>query len=450
MGCGASKWKDPGVVRRGRPRSVGEVVVFLPGLRVPRTVDFPQSLGDHLDTSTVERLSALRATVVTMAMQESAMALKPRRRTTRHGGSGTANLLQALEEYLPVLLGLVKESSDLRNKVQFVWANQEDDSEETSMADAWYEVLSVLHLMAMVCFLQANSLLLPRSYGDGQGPRVSEESRRATVDVFLKAAGYLDCAVNQVLPQIPPEKRFNSWLYQFMNLNEPKFRMTSTELFDLNFRRALPVDLVEGNLKALSLQGLGQGVDMQLGLAIDNPKATLAVKRRLACEMVKYWQQIKDSIPELPLSDGWAKKHTLFVKWKYAEAKAAAYYFHGLILDEGNTEKSQEMAISSLQASEEFLKESKRASKAFHSTPPTSRISTPFGTTKHLLDMIPKETLSKLQNNQDLNTQERPSNTGVSQIITPPPPLPDFPLALNPEEYELPQLDPLLKKEANH
>ncbi|VAI58856.1 unnamed protein product [Triticum turgidum subsp. durum] len=212
------------------------------------------------------------------------------------------------------------------------------------MADAWYEVLSVLHLMAMVCFLQANSLLLPRSYGDGHGPRVSEESRRATVDVFLKAGGYLDCAINQVLPQIPPEKR-----------------------------RALPVDLVEGNLKALSLQGLGQGVDMQHGLAIDNPKATLAVKRRLACEMVKYWQQIKDSIPELPLSDGWAKKHTLFVKWKYAEAKAAAYYFHGLILDEGNTEKSQEMATSSLQASEEFLKESKRASEVFHSTPPTSR-----------------------------------------------------------------------------
>ncbi|KAF7085029.1 hypothetical protein CFC21_088521 [Triticum aestivum] len=423
MGCGASKWRGPGVVRRGRPRSVGEVVVFLPGLRVPRTVDFSQSLGDHLDKSTVERLSSLRATVMTMAMQESAMALKPRRRATRHGGSGTANLLQALEDYLPVLLGLVKEKLAvcLRNKVQFVWANQEDDAEETSMADAWYEVLSVLHLMAMVCFLQANSLLLPRSYGEGHGPRVSEESRRATVDVFLKAGGYLDCAINQVLPQIPPEKR-----------------------------RALPVDLVEGNLKALSLQGLGQGVDMQLGLAIDNPKATLAVKRRLACEMVKYWQQIKDSIPELPLSDGWAKKHTLFVKWKYAEAKAAAYYFHGLILDEGNTEKSQEMATSSLQASEEFLKESKRASEVFHSTPPTSRISTPFGTTKHLLDMIPKETLSKLQNNQDLNTQERTSNTGVSRIITPPPPLPDFPLALNPEEYELPQLDPLLKKEANH
>jgi hypothetical protein len=44
-----------------------------------------------------------------------------------------------------------------------------------------------------------------------------------------------------------------------------------------------------------------------------------------------------------------------------------------LILDEGDTEKSHEMAISSLQASEEFLKESERASEAFHSTPPTSR-----------------------------------------------------------------------------
>jgi len=102
------------------------------------------------------------------------------------------------------------------------------------MADAWYEVLSVLHLMAMVCLLQANTLLLPRSYGDGYAPRVSEESRRATVDVFLKAAGYLACAIRHVIPQIPPE-----------------------------LRRQLPVDLVEGNLKALSLQALGQVVSSQ-------------------------------------------------------------------------------------------------------------------------------------------------------------------------------------------
>jgi len=35
-----------------------------------------------------------------------------------------------------------------------------------------------------------------------------------------------------------------------------------------------------------------QGVDIQLGMAIDSTKATLAVKRRLACEMVKCWQQV--------------------------------------------------------------------------------------------------------------------------------------------------------------
>ncbi|CAO2046740.1 unnamed protein product [Urochloa humidicola] len=419
MGCGASKWRDPGVRQRSLS-SVGEVVVFLPGLRVPRNIDFSRTLGDHLDKSIVDRLTALRARVVVMATQESATALKPRRRVaTRHGGSSTANLIQALEEYLPALLGLVKEGRQLRNKVQLVWANQEDVAEETSMADPWYEVLSVLHLMAMVCFLQANTLILPRSYADGHGPRVSEESRQATVDLFLKAAGYLDCSIHHVLTQIPPERR-----------------------------RELPVDLAEDNLKALSLQGLSQGVDMQLGLAIDNPKATLAVKRRLACEMTKCWKQVKDSIRELPLSDGWGKKHALFVKWKYVEAKAAAYYFHGLILDEGETEKAQEMAIAALQASEEFLNESKRASEVFHAAAPASRRPAPFGTTKYLLEMIPKDVQSKVQSYQDLYAQQRGSNIGVSKIIATPPPLPDFPLALSPEDYELPQSDQFWK-EAN-
>ena len=416
MGCGLSTPDNDGGGGEGARRkqgSVGDVVVFVPGLRAPMGVDLSQALAGRLDKGAVERLSALRARVVDMAMQESAVALKPRRKAAARHGSSTANLLQALEDYLPLLLGLVKEGSELRHSVQFVWTNQEDKAEETAMADAWYEVLSVLHLMAMVCLLQANSLLLPRAYGDGYGPRVSEESRRATVDVFLKASGYLDCAIRQVLPQIPSE-----------------------------LRRQLPVDLAEGNLKALSLQALGQGVDMQLGLAIDSPKATQAVKRRLACEMVKYWHQVQESIPDLPVSDGWGKKHLLFVKWKYVEAKSAAYYFHGLILDEGNSEKSHGMAIAALEASEEFLKESKRASEAFHATPPTSRSPTPFGTAKYLFDKIPKEASSKVRINQDLYTPER--------VIGAPPPLPDFSLALTPEDYDLPPLDPLWNKEDGH
>jgi len=44
-----------------------------------------------------------------------------------------------------------------------------------------------------------------------------------------------------------------------------------------------------------------------------------------------------------------------------------------MIIDEGNTEKSHGMAVAALQAAEEFLKESKKASEAFNSTPPTSR-----------------------------------------------------------------------------
>lgn len=42
------------------------------------------------------------------------------------------------------------------------------------MFSAWYEVLSVLHLMAALSLLQANLLLLPRISADGYQPKVSE------------------------------------------------------------------------------------------------------------------------------------------------------------------------------------------------------------------------------------------------------------------------------------
>ncbi|CAK8540973.1 unnamed protein product [Lathyrus sativus] len=312
MGCLVSTPKDTGGNRR-RPGSIGEVSVYVPGLRIPKPVDFAQSLGDYLSKSIIERLSALRTRIVVMASQEGPTITRTKRKSvTQHGGSTLADLLQALEDYLPVLLGLVKDGSHLQYKVQFVWMNQEDEKEETAMSNAWYEVLSVLHLMAMLLHSKANLLLLPRSSSDGHQQKVSDENRRTSIDIFLKASGYLDCAVKHVLPQLPAE-----------------------------LRRNLPVDLAEGVLRALSLQALGQGVDIQLGMAIDSAKATLAVKRRLACEMLKCWQQAQDNIMNLPLANGWGEKHHLLVKWKYVEAKAAAYYYHGLILDEGNTEKSQ-------------------------------------------------------------------------------------------------------------
>lgn len=53
--------------------------------------------------------------------------------------------------------------------------------------------------------------------------------------------------------------------------------------------------------------------------------------------------------------------------------QAAAYYYHGLILDEGNTEKSHGMAVAALQAADEYLKESKKACETFNSSVPVSR-----------------------------------------------------------------------------
>eukprot|EP00268_Persea_americana_P055407 TRINITY_DN643_c0_g1_i10.p1 TRINITY_DN643_c0_g1~~TRINITY_DN643_c0_g1_i10.p1 ORF type:complete len:422 (+),score=93.02 TRINITY_DN643_c0_g1_i10:518-1783(+) len=403
MGCLISTARDGGGNRR-RPGNVGEIVVFVPGLRIPKAVDFSQSLGNCLPKSLVDRLTALRTRIVIMAAGQAVpTATKSRRKTaTRHGDSTLADLQLALEEYLPVLLGLVQDGNQLIN---FCWVNQEDDSEETALPNAWYEVLSILQLMAMLSLSQANLLLLPNPSTDGYQPKVSDECRRSSIDIFLKAAGYLDCAIRNVLPKMPPE-----------------------------LRTKLPVDLSEGVLQALCLQALGQSGDIHLGMAIDSAKATLAVKRRLACEMVKYWHQAHESIMNLRLANGWGEKHRLFVKWKYTEAKAAAYYFHGLILDEGNTEKSHGMAVAALQAAEEFLKESKKACEAFNTAPPTSRYPPLWGTMKYLSEKIPKDASSRERINRDLYSQEK--------IIQTAPALPDFAVALKPDDYLLPEVDP--------
>ncbi|GAA0184798.1 hypothetical protein LIER_32086 [Lithospermum erythrorhizon] len=412
MGCLISTPAD-GVGSRRRPGNIGEVSVFVPGLRIPKAVDLSESIGDELSKSLVERLTALRTRIVVLAMQEGLTITRTKKKYGSQQGLIQSDLLQALEDYLPVLLGLVEDGSSLQHNVQFIWVNQEDEKEETAMFSVWYEVLSVLHLMATLSLFKANFMLLPRTYADGRQPKISEENRKSSVDVFLKAAGYLDCAVRQVLPKFPTE-----------------------------LRRNLPVDLAEGNLRALCLQALAQGVDIQLGLAIDSTKATLAVKRRLACEMVKYWHQAQDNIISLPLSNGWGEKHKLFVKWRYAEAKAAAYYYHGLILDEGNTERSHSTAVAALQAADEYLKEGDRGCEAFNAAVPTSRNPPLWGTMKFLMEKIPKDTSSKVQTNRDRYTHE--------QIMDSAPTLPDFALALTPDEYQLPPVDPSWDNEATN
>ena len=43
------------------------------------------------------------------------------------------------------------------------------------------------------------------------------ENRRASIDIFLKAAGYLDCAVRHILPHLPPELRLfdTGWCFAY-------------------------------------------------------------------------------------------------------------------------------------------------------------------------------------------------------------------------------------------
>lgn len=62
------------------------------------------------------------------------------------------------------------------------------------MSNAWYEVLSVLHLMAMLLLSQANLLLLPRTSADGHQPKVSEGrhlDQKSVASLFLTFSNFL-------------------------------------------------------------------------------------------------------------------------------------------------------------------------------------------------------------------------------------------------------------------
>lgn len=85
MGCFVSTPTDTGGNRR-RPGNIGEVSVFIPGFRIPKPLDFSQSLGDHLSKNLLERLTALRTRIVVMAGHEAPTITRTRRKTaTQHG-----------------------------------------------------------------------------------------------------------------------------------------------------------------------------------------------------------------------------------------------------------------------------------------------------------------------------------------------------------------------------
>jgi hypothetical protein len=85
MGCLVSTPSDAGGQRR-RPGSIGELVVYIPGFRIPKNIDLSQTVGGSLPKNLIDCISALRTQIVVMAAQESPVASKSRRRTATRNG----------------------------------------------------------------------------------------------------------------------------------------------------------------------------------------------------------------------------------------------------------------------------------------------------------------------------------------------------------------------------
>ncbi|KAL4385914.1 hypothetical protein GQ457_09G013030 [Hibiscus cannabinus] len=90
-------------------------------------------------------------------------------------------------------------------------------------------------------------------------------------------------------------------------------------------------DLQDGVREAISIQALDHQTEIELGLAIESQKVILSVKMRLTFELLNYYSQAYQCLYESALSHGYGKKYSWFIKWKFVEAKAAAYYLMSLL-----------------------------------------------------------------------------------------------------------------------
>ncbi|PON61235.1 BRO1 domain containing protein [Parasponia andersonii] len=388
MGCASSVYAVPW--KKKKP-NIPEVVIYVPLMRIPVESDLRRPLKGLIPKDLADRLQSLRNQIVLVADDTD--------------GSAITELRRALEEYLSVLSGLTKKEYGLEGLVEFKWRTLQDGRQEIGVATSWFELLSVIHLMAMLTLAEADSLMIPKDHS-GSGIRVvSSDCKTEAVGLLLRASGYLEFCVRDVLVRIPPD-----------------------------IKSRLPKDMHDGVLEAISIQALGQGTEIQLGLAVECQKATLSVKRRLACEQLSYFGQAFHSLSGgCDINQGNGKKHILFIKWKFLEAKAAAYYYHGLILDKDTEPSSHISAVCCFLAAEELLAESKKACLSYCLAEPVTRAPPLWGAMKHLHQKIPEIASRKSQMYGYLLEQEK-----VLQQL---PDLPEFQLSLTPEDYQLPEID---------
>ncbi|KAB5520889.1 hypothetical protein DKX38_025208 [Salix brachista] len=399
MGCGASIYA---VGKRKKKTNIPEVVVYVPSMRIPAQSDLQRPLRGLIPHDLVDRLGCLRNQIVLVA--EDTGNLIAIQIVVDAGGSAVAELRRALEEYLTLLIGLTKKEHGLEDLVEFKWKNLEDGRLENSVANSWFELLSVIHMIAMLHLSEANSLMIPKDHS-GSGIRVvSSDCKRDSVDLLLKASGCLVFCVHEIMAHLPPD-----------------------------IKKKFSRDFQDGALEAISIQALGQGTEIQLGLAVESQKASLSVKRRLACEQLIYFGQAYHFLSESGMSNMHGKKHLCFIKWKFLEAKAAAYYYHGLILDKGTEPACHVTAVCCFLAADGLLSESKKACFTFCLTAPVTRSPPLWGAMKHLTQKIPEVAARKSQMYGYLLEEEK-----ALQAL---PDLPDFQLSLAPDDYILPEID---------
>ncbi|KNA11519.1 hypothetical protein SOVF_134480 [Spinacia oleracea] len=394
MGCTSSILQQAGGKRK--KMLIPEVVVFVPTMQIPVQSDLQKGLKGLIPKDMIDHLIHFRNRAILLSEDTDVSAIP--------------EIKQALEEYLPVLLGLTKKDYGTLEAVTFKWRTLDERRQEICASNTWYEVLSVVYMLAVLTLIEANMLLVPKQYTGSSDRIVSTDCQRDAVDMLLKASGYLEFCVKSILPQLGPEHK-----------------------------NKLHKDMREGALEALSLQALGQGTELQLGLAIDNQKATLSVKRRLACEELIFFTQAHYSLSVEKTDESDAGKQSLGIRYKFLEAKAAAYFYHGLIVDKSNEPSCHTNALGCFVAAEELLSESRKACLSFCLAYPVTRAPPLWGAMKHFHHKIPDTASKKSQLYGYLLDQEKG--------LQPPPELPEFQLSLRPDDYELPKVDSAWSRE---
>lgn len=388
MGCTSSMLQTGG---RKKKMGIPELVVFVPTMQIPVQSELQKGLKGLISKDIIDRLIMLRNRVILLSEDTDVSAIP--------------EIKQALEEYLPVLIGLTKKEYGAVEAVQFKWRTMDDGRQEICVSNSWYEVLSVVYMLAVLTLVEANMLLVPQQYTGSSDRIVSTDCQRDAVDLLLKASGYIEFCVKTILPRLGPE-----------------------------IKNKLHKDMHERALEALSLQALGQGTELQLGLAIENQKATLSVKRRLACEQLTFFTQAHYALSVGKTNENDAGKQSLFIRYKFLEAKAAAYFYHGIIVDKSNEPSSHTNALCCLVAAEELLSQSRKACLSFCLAAPITRAPPLWGSMKHFHHKIPDTASKKSQLYGYLLDQEKG--------LQPPQELPEFQLSLRPDDYELPEIDP--------